>query len=479
MLKKHRNNFLKVYETESFILQQKAKIFFTICIFSIILSLIVILLEITIINNIALEFILPMSSGILSMFILLWFLKKGYFYISANGAVILMSAMIWGVIFLDELEPLSRVDSISYILAIMTIASLAVTRNIFGILIYAIINLICLTTFVLYHFHLGLFSKAELIDYYADNTGALIIISIVCYQFYSISNKALMKAENEILRNVNLNKELDLKVKERTMELESTLKQLSETNEKLLKTSNQLWSEMELANKIQTMLIPDKPKMSGFEIKSFMLPAEQIGGDYYDIININEVSWILIGDVSGHGIPAGLIMMMAQTSVQTIVREHPDHSPAEILKSVNRAIQHNIEKFEDRKYMTISALKIKGDTIEYAGFHENILIYRNETKEVESIETRGMWLGVPFVSPFQDEVSKINIQSGDILLLYTDGITESFKDSTENQFGLDGLISILKKYGNENPNVISANVMLSLAGYEMYDDASLLLLKKK
>ena len=73
-----------------------------------------------------------------------------------------------------------------------------------------------------------------------------------------------------------------------------------------------------------------------------MFPADEVGGDYYDVINYGGHDWIIIGDVSGHGVPAGLIMMMVQTSIHIVLKNNPEINPADLVKTINSIITKNI-----------------------------------------------------------------------------------------------------------------------------------------
>ncbi len=125
-----------------------------------------------------------------------------------------------------------------------------------------------------------------------------------------------------------LMEQLEQKVEERTAELK--------------KAMDALWGEMELAKKIQTTLLPRAPAIRGFEIATYMQPADQVGGDYYDIINAEGLDWLVIGDVSGHGVPAGLIMMMVQTAIHMAITAKPNLRPDVLLNRVNSVITENI-----------------------------------------------------------------------------------------------------------------------------------------
>ena len=95
--------------------------------------------------------------------------------------------------------------------------------------------------------------------------------------------------------------------------------QVAERTEELRKTLAELWSEMDLARKIQTVLLPSETRFRDYEVSAMMVPASTVGGDYYDIIRTDGSDWLLIGDVSGHGVTAGLTMMMIQTAIRTVV----------------------------------------------------------------------------------------------------------------------------------------------------------------
>jgi serine phosphatase RsbU (regulator of sigma subunit) len=151
---------------------------------------------------------------------------------------------------------------------------------------------------------------------------------------------------------------LEVKVEERTAELKSAIEALTATNVMLTETRNALWGEMELAKKLQTVLLPKGPAIPGYHITAHMKPAAEVGGDYYDIINEEGRDWLVIGDVSGHGVPAGLIMMMAQTAIRTAIRMNPDLPPSRLLSVINGILTGNIKRLDENRYMTITVFRI-------------------------------------------------------------------------------------------------------------------------
>jgi len=178
-----------------------------------------------------------------------------------------------------------------------------------------------------------------------------------------------------------------------------------------------------------------------------MVPASSVGGDYYDVCSSDGVDWILIGDVAGHGVTAGLIMMIVQTAVRAIIQSAADHAsrltPRQLLSRVNAAVRDNLQRIDAQQYMTIMALRLEGQSASYSGLHQDILVYRAQSKAVERIETRGVWIGV------LDEISdlleddRFEMADGDLLLLYTDGVTE-FR-AGGHMLGTEGLAAILEE----------------------------------
>ena len=124
-------------------------------------------------------------------------------------------------------------------------------------------------------------------------------------------------------------------------------------NDQLVETRDALWGEMQLAKKIQTVLIPSEPHIDGFEVSAFIKPTDDVGGDYYDVINAAGKDWLIVGDVAGHGVSAGLIMMMVHTAIRVAIEQNPGLAPDELLTVVNKIITYNIKQIKDSKYMTI------------------------------------------------------------------------------------------------------------------------------
>ena len=155
-----------------------------------------------------------------------------------------------------------------------------------------------------------------------------------------------MNDRNEVeYLNINLEK----KVSDRTEELQAAMTEMEAMNEQLIETRDALWGEMELAKKIQMKLLPENPSMADYEIAAYMRPADEVGGDYYDIINVADIDWVVIGDVSGHGVPAGLVMMMVQTAIHITLDQNADIAPENLLTIINKTIAKNIRRLGENK----------------------------------------------------------------------------------------------------------------------------------
>ncbi len=215
-----------------------------------------------------------------------------------------------------------------------------------------------------------------------------------------------------------------------------------------------LWGEMEIAKKIQTALLPKIRTLPGYQIVCDMQPADEVGGDYYDFIEPenSDVNWVCIGDVSGHGVTAGLVMMMAQTSLSTLVNKDPNISPSDLLSQSNEVLKDNISRLGESKYLTITALKLQDTQITFSGLHQDLLVFRNQTNLVEAIETRGFWLGIKSNISRALYDDQITMQTDDLMLLFTDGVIE-LADKDDQMYGIERLTSKFEEFAQEHVSI--------------------------
>ena len=147
--------------------------------------------------------------------------------------------------------------------------------------------------------------------------------------------------------------------------------------------------EEEIASRIQSSILPGEIDVEGLEIAAGMLPADKVGGDYYDIIPVEDGCWIAIGDVAGHGLAAGLIMLMIQSTLQGLVKLSPQANPRDLICALNRVLYENIRKRMKRdEHITFCLVRYWADgRLSFAGAHESLIVCR-ASGEVETLSSK-------------------------------------------------------------------------------------------
>lgn len=315
----------------------------------------------------------------------------------------------------------------------------------------------------------------------------------VLYLENNLASDAFTPARNELIQTLSSlaataieNALLYADLKSATDQLRSTNEtleqQVAARTEELRHAVAELWSEMDVARKIQTVLLPSEPDLKGYQVAAVMQPAAHVGGDYYDIFHAAGRDWVLVGDVSGHGVPAGLIMMMVQTAVRatvlSLISAGEDLTPSRMLTHVNSALRSNLEKMGKGQYMTITALCFDGGNVTYAGLHEDILVYRAKKRAVERITTRGVWLGVvdEIGDLLQDDT--LRVEPNDVVLLITDGLTEARQNG--GMLGIDALSRMFDRVAasTDDTRAIVQGLLRELEGYERADDVTMVVARR-
>jgi serine phosphatase RsbU (regulator of sigma subunit) len=209
-----------------------------------------------------------------------------------------------------------------------------------------------------------------------------------------------------------------------------------------LRRSTQLTHEMRLARSIQQGLFPRQcPQVEGYTLAARCRPARETGGDFYDFVEFGDGRLgIVIADVAGKGMPAALLMANARSTWRAEARNR--HSPAEILRHVNRSLHQDINS---NGFVTLLYAVLDPTThqlcVSSAG-HPLPLIH-NDTGWRE-VEVYGLPLGLQPDASY-DEV-QIGLTPGDTVLLYTDGVTEAMNPARE-LFGFERLTAFLAREG--------------------------------
>jgi sigma-B regulation protein RsbU (phosphoserine phosphatase) len=238
--------------------------------------------------------------------------------------------------------------------------------------------------------------------------------------------------------------------------------------------------ENEIASRVQASILPGEVDVEGLAISARMLPAEIVGGDYYDIIPVEGGCWLAIGDVAGHGLAAGVIMLMIQSAVQSLVRLSPRASPRDLVVALNGALYENIRNRMDRdEHVTFCLARYSADGgLVFAGAHEHILICREDGR-CDDILPDGTWLGlIEDVSTVTPE-TKVQLGPGDLMLLFSDGVIEA-DDGKGTRFGLPRLRNLLVENRERSPQEVRNAIfdaVLRWSGTAPDDDVTLLVIR--
>jgi serine phosphatase RsbU (regulator of sigma subunit)/integral membrane sensor domain MASE1 len=241
--------------------------------------------------------------------------------------------------------------------------------------------------------------------------------------------------------------------------------------------------EMELAKKIQKAILPTVVPLPGFQVAGSMLPASHVGGDFYDIVRLDESDgrfWLVIGDVSGHGLDAGLVMLMAQAATQGILRARPETTPAQLVNQVNRVLYENIRlRMRDKGFVTFLALHhLGGGRFRAAGGHLPVFLIRQSGVN-ESVEPMGPWCGIRRdIARELDEI-ELQLEQGDLLCLITDGITEA-RSAGGQMFGEASLLASLRESADLPPSDALTELLVRVRAFQARqdDDMTAVLLKR-
>ena len=219
------------------------------------------------------------------------------------------------------------------------------------------------------------------------------------------------------------------------------------------------------------------PSIPGFEIAAKNIPTYEAGGDYFDFIKIDDDKFaVAIGDVSGKGVSAALLMAYLQSAVRSLVLEN--HTIRDLLKKVNRLISKDTDL---DKYITffIAIINAKTGKMEYINAGHNPPILLHKDTQIEQLKKGGPILG--FLSELDFESGTLSIKSGEVLLMYTDGVTEAMND-TEEEFGEERLIQQLISSAEKPVKDIQTEILKKVLDFtsdkEQRDDITLLVLKK-
>ncbi len=283
--------------------------------------------------------------------------------------------------------------------------------------------------------------------------------------------------------------ELEKLVSEKTRQLSEYAEKLEEKVEEkvgIIKQNNErLLKDMDSARRLQISLLAKKfPNLKNVGVDVYYRPCDQVGGDFYNFFNLDEKHiGFYVADVSGHGVSAAMVTFfvkeLVESSKKTIFSDgsYEFLSPGVILEKVNLKI---LEEDFDGIYITMFYAILNTLTGELkwsnAGHISYPIIYHNGKKSLEILESKSMALGWFDYARYED--NQTEIEKGDKIILYTDGIIDS-KNEDGKLFGVDGIKNIVSKNGYKKRSVLAFRILKELRKFqrkkELEDDITLLI----
>ena len=265
--------------------------------------------------------------------------------------------------------------------------------------------------------------------------------------------------------------------------LEKANGQIADLNERLTSENLRLGAEVEVARQIQMMVLPTNEELGGInelEIAAFMEPADEVGGDYYDVLQLDDRVKIGIGDVTGHGLESGVLMLMVQ-SVAVALQEQGPSDPRQFLATLNSAICRNIRRTQTDKHLTLSFLDFEHDRVTLSGQHEELIVLKGDGS-CEVIDTVDLGFPIGLEADIERfiETKDIPFEKGDLIVLYTDGVTEA--ESPEGElFGMDRLVASASRHRAPGASRVLEGILADLKAHigtqTVHDDITLLVVR--
>ena len=239
--------------------------------------------------------------------------------------------------------------------------------------------------------------------------------------------------------------------------------------------------ELEIAREIQLSLQPELPVVPGVQLSAFYRPAKEVGGDFYDLIRLgdNRVA-VVLGDVSGKGLPAALYAVKLQGYFELMLGKTA--SPKEMLTAINELVSRRLK----RQFFITSLVAIvdrENSNVQLArAGHNPMLHYSRPGRKTDQLTPRGCGLGLQPNQQFAEEIEDCSVQlaEGDVLVFYTDGITEAM-NASRVQFGEERLAGLVSSHAGHSAEEIKNAIITSLTAFVQRaffdDDAALIVLK--
>jgi len=286
-----------------------------------------------------------------------------------------------------------------------------------------------------------------------------------------------VESYNLVKKNKNLTEELQVINSQLEEKVEKRTADLNKTLEDLKLAQGKINEEIKTVSVLQKGLLPEAPpSIEGLDAAAIYLASSEVGGDYYDYINLgNDRLAIVVADVSGHGLAAGFVMTMVKVMLLYINKQQS--SSVETLKALNEVLSNHIPT-NNFVTMIYGVLDLQAKTFSFinAG-HDPLVKVNSVDKSFEVFEAKSTFLGIDDSTEFQEDT--ITLSKNDKLVLYTDGIVEAI-NSKEEAFGESRLNTIIKDKADCSSQELVNEIIISLSshceGTLFADDISLMVL---
>jgi serine phosphatase RsbU (regulator of sigma subunit) len=246
-----------------------------------------------------------------------------------------------------------------------------------------------------------------------------------------------------------------------------------------------LSTELDITRRLQQMLLPTETELrqiQGLDIAGYMQPADEVGGDYYDVLEHNGTVKIGIGDITGHGLESGVLMLMVQTAVRTLLINNETNA-VNFLSTLNQTIYQNLQRMGCDKNLSLALIDYHQGVLTVSGQHEQMIVLRSNGT-IERIDTIDLGFPIGLAETIAEFVAEATVQlyPGDGVVLYTDGITEA-EDMNGVQYGLERLCEVLRTNWHSSAceirQAVIDQVWQHIGEQKVHDDITLLILKQQ
>ncbi len=296
----------------------------------------------------------------------------------------------------------------------------------------------------------------------------------------------LAKAFNEMVVQIQeAMTQLEARVAARTRDLQGARDEIAALNVALQQENLRLSTEVAVGRRLQQLLLPKPQELAAIadlEVAGVVEMAEEVGGDYFDVLRYGDRVIVSIGDVTGHGFESGAISLMVQSALRVL--SPLALPPNQVLALLNYGIYENLRRMNCDKSLTLLLLSYQDGCFHLVGQHEEAVLIRRDGT-VHRIDTLdlGFPLGLePDVTAYLSAPLYHCLAPGDLLLLYTDGIPEATDEAGE-LYGVERLCAVAQAHHHLTAEAIVQAVLASVRAHvglaRVHDDITLIVLKRR